>query len=80
MAYKVSIKQSLCIGCGNCAEACPPTTARKNKAIEEGETINSPVLEVKQGNCRLEDEDGCGLCGVCVVACPSGAIKIKEEV
>lgn len=80
MAYQISIQKETCIGCGNCAEACPATTARKIKSIEDGgESEFKPVLKVEHGASKLADKDGCGLCGVCIVACPSGAIDIMEE-
>lgn len=60
LAQHPIIDESLCLGCGSCAEACP-----------EGE-----VLGVIHGKARLIDPVSCVGHGECAKACPISAIAI----
>jgi len=74
-----SLRTSRCIGCGQCAEACPqqaislvpleilpPVSKGEKRSFPTGPVENQPVT----------DTDKCNLCGRCVEACTAGAREI----
>ena len=54
-----------CIGCGLCAEICPPRCIKFNKH-ERGIEVNIPYIN--------PEEKGCILCGKCIDVCPTEAL------
>lgn len=79
VVYHITIQEDVCVGCGNCATACPATTSRKIRPVSVEEGSEEPILRIEYGSAKLVDEEGCQLCGVCIGACPTGAIDIAEE-
>ena len=60
-----------CIGCGLCAEICPPRCIRFNKRTG-GAEVNLPYIN--------PEEKACILCGKCTEVCPTEALtKIAIE-
>ncbi len=57
-----------CIGCGRCAEVCPPAATRPL-----GEHVYPPSYDIDEGLCNR--------CGLCIGVCPTAAIDLdrKEE-
>lgn len=58
-----------CIGCGLCAEICPPRCIRFNKRAG-GLAINVPYIN--------PEEKACILCGKCMEVCPTEALSKVE--
>lgn len=61
--------QSACIGCGLCAQVCPPKCIQFHKS-SGGSKQQTPYIDPQL--------KGCILCGECMKACPTGALKITE--
>lgn len=60
-----------CIGCGLCAEVCPPQCIKFYKR-EGGNSVNTPYIIAEQKSCTL--------CMKCGPACPTDALmKIPHE-
>ena len=55
-----------CIGCGLCAEVCPPQCILFHTRAG-GELVNTPYIDPEQ--------KGCILCGKCMPACPTNALS-----
>ena len=66
MPLQLACRDSLCIGCGSCIEACP------DKALSFGDNPESPRITV--------DRAICCSCGTCIEACPSGALRFYGRV
>ncbi len=58
--------QNACIGCGLCAEVCPPRCIQFHKRDGEGD-VNTPYI--------VPQEKGCILCMKCGEVCPTPALK-----
>lgn len=54
-----------CIGCGVCAEVCPPRCVKFHKS-DGGPDANTPYIN--------PEEKGCILCGKCMDYCPTEAL------
>lgn len=61
----VSIVDSLCVGCGSCATACPYNN--------EGTVVKPKLAESVYTKCDL-----CGGKPACVGVCPTGALKLMQ--
>ena len=57
----VTIDQSKCTACGECASACP---------------VEAISQQADKGNKACVDADTCADCGACVDACSAGAISM----
>ena len=56
-----------CIGCGACAEVCPPRCIRFHMN-DGGKEANTPYIDPA--------EKGCILCGLCMQVCPTEALTV----
>ena len=59
-----------CIGCGNCAEVCPPRCIRFH-ARDGGERLNLPYIDAQARACTL--------CGKCMAVCPTDALTVTRR-
>lgn len=62
--------QSACIGCGICAEVCPPACIQFYQT-GGGDNVNTPYISPA--------EKGCTLCGKCMEFCPTNALSITDR-
>ncbi len=64
---KPVVDPSKCIGCGACANACPPDAIRME--IDEAKGVKRLILDVSR----------CIRCARCEEVCPMGAVKLSRE-
>lgn len=73
---RLKFDKTKCIGCQLCAQVC--------SAYKEGEYIPSRAriaIETYYDRGTLKYADHyCILCGICVKACPSGAVKMEDHI
>lgn len=76
-----------CVGCGICAKSCPSnciTVSGKDLPAEEpaegAEPGAKPKGKKKTVATALLNYSTCSLCGQCVRACPSGALRFSTNV
>jgi len=62
-----------CIGCGACAEICPPRCIAFH-ARDGGNSVNTPYIDPELKSCIL--------CGLCMEVCPTDALTVtaREDV
>lgn len=58
-----------CIGCGACAEICPPRCIAFY-ARDGGDKVNTPYIDPEHKSCIL--------CGLCMVVCPTDALTVTQ--
>lgn len=68
-------RESQCIDCGKCLEACPNGVLSLSAIAEEATRDESKPAEVS----LTIDHRACQACGACVDACPSGAMRFYGE-
>ena len=66
MPLQLACRNSVCIGCGSCIEACP------DRALSFSDDPEDPRIVV--------DRAICCSCGTCIEACPSGALRFYGRV
>jgi 4Fe-4S ferredoxin len=70
--YVLSLKKSLCNGCGLCATICPKEAIKIVPAeTDEGRLIKKPAIAF--------DSNSCILCGECAVLCPLNALRMEVD-
>lgn len=66
---KVIFNDTLCKGCGLCANACP------KKILKQSDRVNDKGYKVYE----CEDAKKCIACGFCYTVCPDCVISISDE-
>lgn len=85
--FQVSLRQkpslvdpTLCVGCGECVKVCMVEVPDSfNAGLTVRKAIYLPVPHAIP-NSYVIDTIACSRCGDCEAICPTGAIKISEEV
>ena len=72
--YELHINPSLCVGCGDCATACPHNASLPPE--KRGEEENYTII-VRNGKAFVVNQSFCDGCGVCISACGLKAITLK---
>jgi heterodisulfide reductase subunit A2 len=73
------VDPQLCVGCGDCAAACPVEVPdRFNAGLSRRKAIYLPVPHAVP-NPYVIDAAACTRCGACVPVCPTGAIELFQE-
>ena len=76
-SFRIDVDTNLCMGCGNCAVACPV-----NKQIDAQMSFGGKastdelLLKVSEGKCLVMNVDKCTGCKTCENYCPNEAIKM----
>jgi len=73
--YRPKVNKRLCIGCGDCATACP-INKRADISIDKTRT----VLSIRNGLLYIENTYLCDGCGICIEACLPKALYIEFPV
>jgi 4Fe-4S ferredoxin len=75
--------ENACLGCGNCVIVCP-VNALNSRELASGylnDMDEKALLEVKNGNISVVNQEVCGADGACALICPVNAIwLVKREV
>jgi NAD-dependent dihydropyrimidine dehydrogenase PreA subunit len=81
-AYNILIDSDLCILCAACVDVCPERIIRlvplKDLAGIEGAEQYQGDPEMANAQTLLLDENECIRCGLCVIRCPTQAIKMAR--
>jgi NAD-dependent dihydropyrimidine dehydrogenase PreA subunit len=81
-AYNILIDSDLCILCAACVDVCPEKIIRLVPLKELGGVAGADQYQtdpaMAEAQTLLLDENECIRCGLCVVRCPTQAIKMAR--
>lgn len=78
-SFRIDVDTTLCMGCGNCAVACPVNKLIDTQMAYGGRaSTDELLLRVSEGKCTVLHVEKCTGCKTCEDYCPNGAIRVAR--
>lgn len=78
-SFHIQVNPVTCLGCGNCAVACP-INRQVDKVLTSKGTLTSDevILAVDKGLAKVFHEEKCTGCRTCEEHCPTRSIQVSR--